>query len=70
MAQTYTLQFIHRLNKDGTIDSICRDCFITVATSTLRSALQSKEREHRCNAALLERYKKVQAHGKIFTIAP
>jgi hypothetical protein len=58
MAQTYTLQFIHRLNADGTIDSICGDCFITVATATSDAALEGYERQHSCDPALLERYKK------------
>jgi len=61
MAQTYTLQFIHRLNEDGTIDSICGDCFITVATSASSSALELEERRHCCDPLLLERYKKVRA---------
>jgi len=60
MAPTYTLQFIHRLNEDGTIDSICGDCFITVATARSCSALEHEERKHCCNPWLLERYKKVQ----------
>ena len=33
MIQTLAVQFVHRLNENGTIDSICRDCFITVATA-------------------------------------
>jgi hypothetical protein len=66
MAQTYTLKFTHRLNDDGTIDSICRECFLTVATALSRSDLEQREREHTCDAALLERYKKVRAGGKFF----
>ena len=58
MAQTYTLQFIHRINADGTIDSICGDCFITVATATSSTVLERDERKHCCDPLLLERYKK------------
>jgi hypothetical protein len=61
MTQTYTLQFIHRLNRDGSIDSICRDCFITVATARSQSELEQEERKHSCERFLVERYKKVQA---------
>lgn len=60
MSQAYTLQFIHRLNKDGTIDSICRDCFITIATARSQSELEREERQHVCQRYLLERYKKVK----------
>ena len=36
MAQTYTIKFIHRINGDGSIDSICRECFVTIATAYSR----------------------------------
>ena len=68
MGQTYILQFTHRLNNDGTIDSICRDCFTTVATAKSCSALLPLEHRHRCDSALLERYKKGAGTGKIFRI--
>ncbi len=58
MMQTHTVQFVHRLNEDGTIDSICRNCFITVATAASESVLDRKEPEHNCNPALLNWYKK------------
>jgi len=56
MNQTYTIKFIHRINEDGSIDSICRDCFVTVATSRSRSDLESKEHSHACEPMLLDRY--------------
>jgi hypothetical protein len=61
MAHTYTLQFTHRLNDDGTIDSICRECFTTVATAKSGSALEREEQRHHCDGFLLRRYKKVQS---------
>ena len=61
MAQTYTLQFIHRINEDGSIDSICRDCFLTVATATNQGELEREEHRHVCDAWLVQRYKKVRA---------
>ena len=68
MAHAYTLQFTHRLNDDGTMDSICRECFTTVATAKSSSALEPLEHKHRCDASLLERYKKGSGAGKIFRI--
>jgi hypothetical protein len=64
MAQTYRLQFTHRLNDDGTMDSICHKCFITVATARSGAALEREEQKHCCDALLLERYKKVREHWK------
>ena len=69
MSQAYTLQYLHRVNDDGTIDSICRECFTTVATSTSEVALKSKEQKHRCDPSLLERYKKVRQY-KNFPVSP
>ena len=62
MAHTYTLQFTHRLNDDGTIDSICRECFVTVVSSKSGAALEREEQKHRCDAFLLKRYKKVHSN--------
>jgi hypothetical protein len=62
MAQTYTIKFIHRINGDGSIDSICRECFVTIATAYSRSELARDEQAHACEPVLLERYKKVMAH--------
>lgn len=56
MNQTYTIKFIHRINEDGSIDSICRDCFVTIATARSRTALELEERKHACEPMILERY--------------
>lgn len=40
--------FVHRQNKDGTIDSICRRCFRTVATALTEEELRPGEEAHRC----------------------
>jgi hypothetical protein len=66
MSQAYTLKFIHRLNGDGTVDSICRDCFATVATALSEPDLREDEQVHVCDTAILERYKKVRSGVKIF----
>ena len=62
MIQTHTARFVHRLNDDGTIDSICSDCFVTVATAVSesvleRSVLEHEERKHDCAPMPLYWYK-------------
>jgi hypothetical protein len=42
------LGFSHRFNADGTIDSICFECFKTVATSSQEDDLERCERGHTC----------------------
>lgn len=42
-------QFAHRVNRDGTIDSICRDCFATVATVEREADLANAEKDHVCS---------------------
>jgi hypothetical protein len=58
MTQTHLVPFVHRLNDDGTIDSICRHCLITIATAVSESVFERAERRHFCDRWLLERYKK------------
>jgi hypothetical protein len=41
--------FARRTNADGSIDSICRKCYITVASATRESDLVCFEREHICD---------------------
>ena len=48
--------FVHRENGDGTFDSFCRGCFVTVATARLETELKSKERDHICDFWDLMRY--------------
>ena len=60
-------QFAHRINDDGTVDSICRDCFVTVATESSESDLERDERDHSCDPALIEHYKKVEVDRKFYS---
>jgi hypothetical protein len=41
-------EFHHRVNVDGTIDSICLRCFLTVAKADIGSDLQELEAAHQC----------------------
>jgi len=63
MTQTHIEQFVHRLNDDGTIDSICRECFVTVAKSVWEAVLEREERKHKCDHERIERYKKFRRNG-------
>lgn len=49
--------FAHRANRDGTFDSICRDCFVTVPTLQREEDLEKPEGEHVCDPSTLERFK-------------
>ena len=46
-------EFPHRMNKDGTIDSVCPRCFATVGRSTWEAELDRMEAAHICDAARL-----------------
>ena len=50
--------FAHRANSDGTTDSICKYCFITVCTSTWETDLAEAERAHACDPNVVARLKK------------
>jgi hypothetical protein len=54
------LTFAHRANDDGTIDSICRECFATVSTSLWEADLERAEQEHVCDPAELERFQSMR----------
>ena len=52
-------KFVHRCNHDGTIDSICRECFVTVATSKREVDLERSERMHACDPWTVDRFKEL-----------
>jgi hypothetical protein len=41
--------FPHKLNADGSFDSICPMCFRTVATAAQETELAALERKHQCD---------------------
>ena len=55
--------FMRRTNTNGTRDSICCKCFVTVATATKELELDWAERSHTCDPVLLEHWKEL-AEGK------
>ena len=52
-------RFVHRCNQDGTVDSICRECFVTVATSKRELDLEHSERTHICDPWTVDRFRKL-----------
>jgi len=48
--------FPHRINHDGTIDSICSRCYITVGTSSSVDDLERMESAHLCDPERLRFY--------------
>ena len=58
MTLTRDDHFAHRANRDGTTDSICRYCFVTVSTSTWETDLAQAERGHVCDPHVVSRLKK------------
>jgi phage tail protein X len=41
--------FPHRLNRDGSFDSICKRCFQTIASGMSETALAAAEQGHTCD---------------------
>jgi hypothetical protein len=41
-------EFVHRQNRDGSFDSICTNCFQTVANKKVEAELEQIERDHIC----------------------
>jgi hypothetical protein len=42
------LAFAYRRNGDGSIDSICRICYLTAATADNEAELHEREKDHCC----------------------
>lgn len=59
-------EFLHRMNKDGTTDSICPHCYITVGRSTWEADLDQAEMVHRCDPKRLRQFQ--PAHKPPFRV--
>jgi hypothetical protein len=46
-------KFPHRLNRDGSFDSICLKCFATVANTATEIELTAHDKTHACDHAML-----------------
>jgi len=49
-------RFPHRYNADGSYDSICTVCFITIAKARDEQELAQSEAEHVCDAVRLHQF--------------
>jgi hypothetical protein len=49
MVHQYMSNFPHRFNADGSYDSICTLCHMTVAKAKVEAELFQHERTHRCS---------------------
>jgi hypothetical protein len=54
--QVRTLNYPHRTNPDGTIDSICPHCYVTVGTSMWEIDLERLEAAHVCDQNRLDHF--------------
>lgn len=50
--------FAHRKNDNGTVDSICRNCFATIGTELSEIALGECEARHKCDEFAREEERK------------
>lgn len=57
MRSVMPVEFSHRMNGNGTMDSICPRCYVTVATSTWESELERAEHAHNCERKGLSVFK-------------
>ena len=55
MPSIQKLLFPHRRNHDGSFDSICLNCFLTVATSASEMELEGYEEKHYCKHSSMTR---------------
>jgi hypothetical protein len=58
------MPFPHRLNCDGTVDSICDCCFATVATATVEADLEPLEAVHLCEPSRVAYYHQIDSTAK------
>jgi hypothetical protein len=53
MADRVTAFYPHRRNKDGSYDSICLNCFVTVASGKSEAELIEVDKVHVCEYSIL-----------------
>jgi hypothetical protein len=53
MVLTLPTFFPHRRNKDGSFDSICLKCLLTVASTRVEEDLKPYDKYHVCNPSVL-----------------
>ena len=58
------MPFPRRVNSDGTIDSICDRCFVTVGTSSQETELHHLDAAHTCEPARVAYYHRTHLTAK------
>ncbi|HKF50278.1 MAG TPA: hypothetical protein VKB38_23150 [Terracidiphilus sp.] len=53
------VKFTHRDNGDGTFDSICWECFTTIATANCEGDLEKPEQSHACEPSTRDHYAQI-----------
>jgi hypothetical protein len=67
-ASPSAVQYAHRSNYDGTLDSICKLCYLTVARAYRESDLSHLELRHVCQP--VERRRATRIAHRIFDPGP
>lgn len=57
-------EFFHRENRDGTFDSVCGECFATVASEKNEHDLKRAEEDHACDPWRLETLRRYKSQEK------
>ena len=52
--------FAHRRNRDGSWDSICLNCFFTVATQSVEQGLTEQEQMHDCETFIKAKQEEIE----------
>lgn len=60
MFKLTTIAYARRQNANGTTDSICRHCFITVITASWEGELSRAEHDHTCDPMVLDYWSKMK----------
>jgi hypothetical protein len=53
MADKQAIFYPHRLNRDGSFDSICLTCFATVVYAKTEAELVDSDKDHVCDSGFL-----------------
>jgi hypothetical protein len=65
MVLTFPPFFPHRRNTDGSYDSICLRCLLTIANSRTEADLAKREKYHVCNLSILSQRAFDRAHEQV-----
>lgn len=67
---TKRAKYAHRYNLNGTTDSICKECFITVVTAIWEADLERAEQKHVCESRTQRPFKRIPQAEARATVLP